>query len=52
MANDTPNTPQQPEQEKPEIEPLSDQALEDVSGGLSRIEPSSSDSCCSCTSCS
>ncbi|HEY7406517.1 MAG TPA: hypothetical protein VIB39_23515 [Candidatus Angelobacter sp.] len=31
---------------KAEIEPLSDQALEEVAGGAS------SDSCCSCSSCS
>jgi hypothetical protein len=47
------NVPQKPEDEKPvnktEIEPLSDQALEDVAGGVSAI---SSDSCCSCTGCS
>ncbi len=50
MANDKPNDPKQPE---PEIEPLSDESLEEVSGGLTRIEtPASSDSCCSCTSCS
>jgi len=31
---------------KAEIEPLSDEALEEVAGGVS------SDTCCSCTSCS
>ncbi len=37
----------QPEPEsKPQIEPLSDEALEEVAGG------DSSDSCCSCTACS
>ena len=48
MPNDEKNVPnQQDEKEKkPEIEPLSDEALEDVSGG------DSSDGCCSCSSCS
>ncbi len=32
------------------VEPLSDEALEDVAGGA--IAPSSSNSCCSCSSCS
>ena len=36
-------------EKKVEIEPLSDEALEDVSGGLT---PDSSDGCCSCSSCS
>jgi len=40
------NQQPQPDPKKPEIEPLSDEALEEVAGGLS------SDSCCSCTSCS
>ena len=50
MANDEKNVPKQTEKEpkKPEIEPLSDEALEDVSGGLL----DSSDGCCSCSSCS
>ncbi|HEY7406518.1 MAG TPA: hypothetical protein VIB39_23520 [Candidatus Angelobacter sp.] len=51
MANDTPNNPTDPKQPTPpEIEPLSDTALEEVSGGV--LRESSSDSCCSCTSCS
>ena len=36
-------------EKKAEIEPLSDEALQDVSGGLA---PDSSDGCCSCSSCS
>ena len=50
MANDEKNIPKQTDKEKepkkPEIEPLSDEALEDVSGG------DSSSGCCSCDSCS
>ncbi len=53
MANDTPNQhddPKQPAPGTPEIEPLSDEALEDVAGGLAR--EASSNSCCSCSGCS
>ncbi len=49
MAEETPKKPNEqpvPEPNKSEIEPLSDEALEDVAGG------DSSDSCCSCTGCS
>ncbi len=52
MANDTnkPNDPTQPEPAKAEIEPLSDEALEEVAGGV--LEAASSNSCCSCSDCS
>jgi hypothetical protein len=52
MANDTPNQSNDPkplEPGTPEIEPLSDEALEEVAGG---IIPASSNSCCSCSGCS
>ena len=48
MANEEKKVPNQETEKdkKAEIEPLSDEALEDVSGG------DSSDGCCSCTACS
>lgn len=49
MADETPKKPNEqpiPDPNKAEIEPLSDEALEEVAGGTS------SDSCCSCLSCS
>lgn len=36
----------EPDSKKTDIEPLSDEALEEIAGGLS------SDSCCSCAGCS
>ncbi len=53
MANESPKNQneQKPEPAKPEVEPLSDQALEDVAGGVVSAD-GSSDSCCSCTACS
>lgn len=35
-----------------EIEPLSDDALESASGGAADLQDGSSNSCCSCSSCS
>lgn len=35
-----------------EIEPLSDEALESASGGVADLQDGSSNSCCSCSSCS
>lgn len=49
MAEETPKKPNekpQPDPNKAEIEPLSDEALEEVAGG------DSSDNCCSCSDCS
>jgi hypothetical protein len=54
MANDTPNKPNDPTQPEPgkaEIEPLSDEALEEVAGGALE-QAASSNSCCSCSDCS
>lgn len=52
MPNDERNkqgdSKQEEEAKKTEIEPLTDEALEDVSGGTL----DSSDGCCSCTACS
>jgi hypothetical protein len=53
MANESPKNQDEqkkPEPGKPEVEPLSDEALEDVAGGA--LSAMSSDSCCSCASCS
>ncbi len=48
MAEETkkPNDQPKPDPNKADIEPLSDEALEEVAGG------DSSDSCCSCSDCS
>lgn len=46
MADEKKQNQQPKPENKPQIEPLSDEALEEVAGGLS------SDSCCSCASCS
>lgn len=46
-------TPQNDGIENVEIQPLSDEALEDVAGGtLSRDAADGSSSCCSCSLCS
>lgn len=49
MADETnkkPNEASTPAPNNAEVEPLSDEALEDVAGGTS------SDTCCSCSDCS